>query len=292
MVGVPVAGLSTLTNASFALDYGYLTLDCPSIWNGDPNDPELLQRLGYVWGPNGLAWNEYPTATTEGLSTLVFTTASRDWAPFFLDTNTEYSMARYNTASNAPNLLPDRNLVFGSVRNNLYGNDGYWTSVRNCTVENRYVEAIIEYNGLACSTKTLRPSSTYLQLNLAMTMLDIKTIFGNLAFKLLLTFATYATRGAPSATELFIEGVDPYGDSLLLANTSGSDILVIANLSSETFSRRLGIVLNTFLNLTSTLNAFIGDLLDLSSSVWGPYGNRTLDVTAGLSVDVESPFTA
>jgi len=292
MVGVPIAGLSASTNASFTIDYGYLTLDCPSLWNGSPNDPELLKNLGYIYSPDGLAFQSYPNATRDG--PLLYTTSTGDWVPFFLDTNTNFSIyEQYNGSS----YLPDQNLIFGSVRYNPYAGEGYWSSVRNCTVQNRYVEAKIGCNGLECSTKALRPSSAYSQLNPALTMLCNPTIFGHLAFDLSLSFAgaTHPTRGASSATELFIEGIDPYGDFTAFQNDSGTDIIVMANLSSKVFARRLSIVLNTFMNLASAPGSFAGNLPAPSVSAWGPYGNGSINYTAVAQGDysqVVSPFFA
>jgi len=99
-------------------------------------------------------------------------------------------------------------------------------------------------------------------------------LISNLAADLPRSFGSVTHEGTASPTELFIEGQVPFGNfSLLIGEID--DLPILHNLSDDTFARRLGIVLNTYINLGMGPQAFAGNLPAPSTGAFGPYDNGT-----------------
>ncbi|KAF2856742.1 hypothetical protein T440DRAFT_7060 [Plenodomus tracheiphilus IPT5] len=300
LVGLPIVGLPSNDTTDLSLEYTYLSVDCksftqapyPGLNNGTGNDLNTnftqLEILapGQVWfnktedNPFG---NPYGEITTS----------------FFLDTTRSYLdgikegadhdiykgrldgfFGNYNRS-----LLPEteidtnRELLYVSQYSTGYNSNERGLNIATCSLTQKHVEAIVRCSGMACTTKKLRQSR---QDNrpAALTGLEHGTILFSYAkqFPRAVTF-----RVGSSPTEHFLANSSAFPFVQQVGNLRSD--LVYANfslVSSEVFSRRLSVAMNTFYQLSMQPTGYFGSLSG-NLSAYGP------DTVPATDLDVYLP---
>ncbi|GAB7348218.1 hypothetical protein MBLNU459_g6215t1 [Dothideomycetes sp. NU459] len=261
LVGLPMAGISQDANIdqTFAVEHAYMTLDCPVAYNTTYRNEWWREQLGLVWSyDNGSAAfynNETQTQTS-----------------FFLDTNMLIINARGSALDADENATTLADPVMQEKRNVLLGTEymepidvnpvgGYALLLRNCTIEQVYVEARASCNSQGCQVVSLRPSVEYAKRNPNITPLDVYPVNSLLLRNLpVATGSLHDGDAAPS--ELFIRGADtPFG-------ISSSDAPAMINVTANTFAMRLGVLINTYYQLSLAPLAYTASLPDPNNEVW------------------------
>lgn len=257
MAGLPVAGLvkESLTVQEFVFEHAYMDLDCSSPpYNMSQKDPKFIKQLGLVWSSNNNS---------------MFTNVKKNtMTSFFLDTHTPFTDDRMetilvdqNTTTLADkNLQTPRNILFGSQYSGSDDN-AYSALMRNCTVKQNYIEAKAKCVEDECKVTALRPSVKYANRNPNLTPLEYYVL--GVHFMQYLPLATGSIHsGDTSPTEFYIRGSQlPFG-------TTTAGLPDMENISNEVFARRMGLLMNTYLQLSFAPLAYTDDLPGPKDPVW------------------------
>lgn len=279
MAGLPMSGLVNNDGIlqDFSFEVSYMELDCPIMLNVSKNDGAWIDDLGLLWSQsNG--------------STALHNQVSATQTSFFLDTNTPMDDDRKSVLfydQNSTTLAMDslqvaRNIVYGSqyeVPNSTDPRGVFALAIRNCTIQQVYVEAQARCKEDGCSVVAIRPSSTYAKRNPNLTRFEDPAI----AFGLMqrFPFSTGNLRAGDSApTELYIRGSEmPFG-------RSSSDQPAMLNISNDMFETKFQLLLNTYYQLSLAPLAYTAALPAPSDSSWDLV--QTKDSSGG--VDGEMAF--
>ncbi|KAI4729108.1 hypothetical protein E4T49_03119 [Aureobasidium sp. EXF-10728] len=279
LAGLPISGLMQQagTVQSFELQNSYMELDCPLSLNVSKNDGAWIDDLGLVW------------SASNGSSAL-HNKLSGTQTSFFLDTNTPTNIDRQTTLFYDQNsttlgmesLQHPRNILYGSMYEVPESTDPrgvFALALRNCTIQQRYIEARARCTEHGCAVVALRPSGRYAKMNPYLTRLEDPAI----AFSLMrnMPLATGSFRVGDSApTELYIRGSEmPFG-------RASSDQPVILNITNDQFQSKFQLLLNTYYQLSMAPLAYTAALPSPSDDTWDLLA--VFDSSGG--VDKKLPF--
>ena len=306
LVGLPIAGLPKSGHSNFTVEYNYISVTCtpfvqqpyPGVHGtGDPlatNYTKLdLLLPGQIWHNKSAST---PFDPLQGRASFLFDTP-RDLARISIrnlaqqaDPDTylgrldgfvgHRNQSRHNdTESNTP-----RELSFASVYGISRDGTEQGLNIASCSLLQHHVEALVLCTGGQCSASRLRKS-------LSDTRPDALTAFEY--FDVMDSFA----REFPTAIK-FNEGSSP--TELFMANTStfpfvqtvgrlyGDEIYTdLSKLSSDTFSRRLSLVMNTYYQLSTQSSGYFGSLTT-NLSAYGPDTLPVTDVDAYLPANLSA----
>jgi hypothetical protein len=261
LAGLPISGLVKKAGNSqhFDLQHSYMELDCPLLLNVSKNDGAWIDYLGLVW------------SASNGSSAL-HNTLSGTQTSFFLDTNTPRNVDRQttlfydqnSTTRSMRSLQYPRNILYGSmyeVTNSTDSRGTFALTLRNCTVQQRYIEARASCTEHGCAVTSLRPSARYADRNPYLTRLEDPAIVYNLMKNMPL--ATGSVRVGDSApTELYIRGSEmPFG-------RASSDQPLILNITNDIFQSKFQLLLNTYYQLSMAPSAYTAALPSPSDDKW------------------------
>lgn len=277
LVGLPVSGGHAQPGSTtlFNIQHSYVSLDCPILYNTSKDEPWWKQQLGYVWSSgNG--------------STTFYDREKGTQTSFFLDTNTRFLNDRLdalylNETSDmlANKTLQDtRNVLFGSEYTTPFSNGDYALLLRNCTLGQKYLEAQVQCQASSCRVIAIRPSVRFANRNTHLTPFELMQVSFNTMRNLPLATGTIHN-GDAAPSELFIRGASmPFG----LASSSMQDMISV---SDDAFAVRLGLLLNTYYQLSLAPLAHTGNLPDPTSDVWA---FRNVSVSSFEDSSLSAPF--
>lgn len=243
-----------MSSSNFSVEYAYMDLACTTMYNMSELDGWWKEQLGVVWSSANAS---------------VFHVVDTDvQTSFFLDTNTPFNYDRLGDLYVEQNASIADNQTLQTPRNILFGSEwwpdgeGYSVTLRNCTVSQVYVEAQILCQIGSCHVAAMRPSVRYAMRDANLTPLEYEITTYNM-FKAF-PFATGDLHsGDAAASELYIRGIDmPFG-------LSSSDAPKLTTISNGEFATKLGLLLNTYYQISLTPLSFTGELPDPDDDVWG-----------------------
>ncbi|KAK6007538.1 hypothetical protein QM012_004352 [Aureobasidium pullulans] len=258
LAGLPISGLINKagTIQSFDLD---MELDCPLSFNLSKNDGSWTDDLGLVWSANNG-------------SSAFHNKLSGTQTSFFLDTNTPMNVDRQttlfydqdSTTLSMDSLQHSRNIPYGSmyeVPNSTDPRGVFALALRNCTVQQRYIEARAHCTNDGCAVIALRPFIRYANMNPYLTRLEDPAIAYNLMRNMPLATGSFRV-GDSAPTELYIRGSEmPFG-------RASSDQPSILNTTIDTFQSKLQLLLNTYYRLSMVSLAYTATLSGPSDDTW------------------------
>lgn len=244
---------------SFGFENSYMELDCPLLLNVSKNDGSWIDDLGLVW------------SASNGSSAL-HNNLSGTQTSFFLDTNTPLNVDRQTTLFYDQNsttlgmksLQYSRNILYGSmyeVPNSTDPRGVFALALRNCTIQQRYIEARARCTNDGCAVVALRPSTRYANRNPYLTRLEDPAISFNLMRNMPLATGSFRV-GDSAPTELYIRGLEmPFG-------RASSDQPLILNITNDMFQSKLQLLLNTYYQLSMAPLAYTAALPGASDGTW------------------------
>ncbi|KAH7079157.1 hypothetical protein BKA63DRAFT_259660 [Paraphoma chrysanthemicola] len=294
LVGLPIAGLQGDRAANFTVEYTYLYVNCSSFeqqpypglhGTGEPtatNYTKLDQLLpGQIWYNKSASFLQ-PFDPLNGRASFLLDTA-RDLARPAFNTKQKESdtflgrldgyVGHYNkTRLNETESAKPRELTFASVYGISRDGNDQGLNIAKCQLFQRHVEAFVVCVGTQCAVTKLRKSLSDIRPE-ALT-----------AFEYFLVLDSFV-REFPTAIK-FNEGSSP--TELFMANTSSFPFVQkvgrlfpnevytdLSKVSTDTFSTRLSLVLNTYYQLTTQSSGYFGSLTGNLTA----YGPDTLPVT-------------
>lgn len=279
LAGLPISGLINKvgTLQKFDFQVSYMELDCPLLLNVSKNDGSWIDGLGLVWSAsNG--------------SSAFHNKLSGTQTSFFLDTNTPTNVDRQTTLFYDQNsttlgmesLQYPRNILYGSMYEVPDSTDPggvFALAFRNCTVQQRYIEARARCTEDGCTVVALRPSTRYANRNPYLTRLEDPAIAFNLMKNLPLATGSFRV-GDSAPTELYVRGSEmPFG-------RASSDQPQILNITTDIFQSKLQLLLNTYYQLSMAPLAYTAALPGPSDVTWNLLA--VFDSSGGA--DKELPF--
>ena len=279
LAGLPISGLvkQARISQSFDLQHSYMELDCPLLLNVSKNDGAWIDDLGLVW------------SASNGSSAL-HNKLSGTQTSFFLDTNTPTNMDRQTTLFYDQNsttlgresLQYPRNILYGSmyeVPNSTDPRGVFALALRNCTLQQRYIEARARCEENGCAVTALRPSARYADRNPYLTRLEDPAIAFNLMRSMPLATGSFRV-GDSAPTELYIRGSEmPFG-------RASSDQPLILNITNDMFQSKFQLLLNTYYQLSMAPLAYTAALPSPSDDKW----NLLAMFDSSGGADNELPF--
>lgn len=259
--GLPISGLVNKAGIVQDFDFqdSYMELDCPLLLNMSKNDGSWTDDLGLVWSAsNG--------------SSAFHNKVSGTQTPFFLDTNTPLNVDRQttlfydqnSTAFGMESLQHPRNILYGSMYEVPDSTDPrgvFALALRNCTVQQRYIEARARCTDDGCAVVALRPSTRYANMNPYLTRLEDPAIAFNLMKNMPLATGSFRV-GDSAPTELYIRGSEmPFG-------RASSDQPPILNITTDMFQSKLQLLLHTYYQLSMAPLAYTAALPGPSDDIW------------------------
>jgi hypothetical protein len=279
LAGLPISGLvkKAGTSQAFDLQHSYMELDCPLLLNVSKNDGAWIEDLGLVW------------SASNGSSAL-HNKLSGTQTSFFLDTNTPTNVDRQttlfydqnSTTRSMTSLQYPRNILYGSmyeVPNSTDSRGVFALALRNCTVQQRYIEARARCTEDSCAVTALRLSARYAGRNLNLTRLEDPAIAFNLMRNMPLATGSFRV-GDSAPTELYIRGSEmPFG-------RASSDQPLILNITNDMFESKFQLLFNTYYQLSMAPLAYTAALPSPSDDKW----NLLAMFGSGGGADKELPF--
>ncbi|THZ74212.1 hypothetical protein D6C84_09459 [Aureobasidium pullulans] len=279
LAGLPISGIIKRTGTYQESEFqdAYMQLDCPLLFNVSKNDGAWVDYLGIVW------------SASNGSSAL-HNKASGTQTSFFLDTNTPIDTDRQTTLfydQNSTTLATEslqqpRNILYGSmyeVANSTDPRGVFALALRNCTVQQRYIEARARCTEDNCTVTALRPSTRFANRNPYLTRLEDPAITFNLMKNMPLATGSFRV-GDSAPTELYIRGSEmPFG-------RASADQPEILNITNDVFESKFQLLLNTYYQLSMAPLAYTAALPAPSDAKWDLL--QKFDSSGGA--DKELPF--
>lgn len=296
LVGIPIVGLPLNGRSSFTLENTYLEVDCgpfnvtyvPPDEKGNENWP-LVEKVapGQIWtNKSQFDNNPFGIGEREG----------KERSSFFIDTDrplynpygedlfqTTAYMQRFDASLGSTNvsLLGDKNSPLQEPRALLYASkypsdfenesarsQRYNLAVTRCALVQVHVEVMVLCSGISCAAKKLRKS---LSDKRSPNFTGLEHIRMMRQFVEQFPFAISPGFGS-SATERFLANSSDY---LFRIKNQHADFQVedswvdLSEISKETFSKRLSVLLSTYYQLTIQPNGYWGNL-PKNLSMYGP----------------------
>jgi hypothetical protein len=261
LAGLPISGLvkKAGTIQEFSFQNAYMQLDCPILLNVSKEDGTWIKDLGLVWSAsNG--------------SSAFHNVDSGTQTSFFLDTNTPRDTDRQTvlfydqnaTTSVMNSLQKPRNILYGSqyeVPGSTDPRGNFAIALRNCTVQQRYIEARARCSGDGCTVVAIRPSARYASRNPNLTRLEDPAIAYNLMRSMPLATGSFHV-GDSAPTELYIRGSEmPFG-------RASADQPSVMNITNDMFQSKFQLLLNTYYQLSMAPLAYTASLPSPSDDLW------------------------
>lgn len=308
LVGLPVVGLKSNASSSFPLETSYLTVDCqpfeqvPYPSNQSTNwkytNWTKFEELvpGQVWSGKSSENNPF-----HGSSFFIDTDR-----PFYMSTNDPmdnilltrlnafFGNTNFSSLSNVNDTVRGRRgLLFASLYPDGDNDNGNMLlNIARCSVSQSHAEALVRCNGTLCSAERIRRSlsdarpSNYTGLEHHLMMYGIAQNFP-IALPLFRTDPSPAA-GSSSATERFLANSSSYPFLQKNGHPTGKEAYVDLSLvPAKDFSRRLGLLLNTYYQLSTQPVGYFGSLSS-NLSLYGPDTLPATDIDVYLSSNLST----
>jgi hypothetical protein len=306
LVGLPIAGLSNFANSNFTVEYNYLYVTCKPIeqqpypglhGTGDPtgtNYTKLDMLLpGQIWYNKSLSFLQ-PFDPLDGRASFMLDT-TRDLArpPFATKGKNvdvylgrldgfigHYNQSRLNeTESRTP-----RDLLFASVYGISRDGNDQGLNIARCSLFQQHVEALVLCAGIQCSVGRIRKSMSDTRPN-ALTALEHSSIMDSFVREF--PTAIKFNEGS-SPTELFMANTSTFPFVQKVGRLYPNEIYTdLSKISTDVFSRRLSLVLNTYYQLTTQSSGYFGGLTS-NLSAYGPNTSPVTDVNVYLPANLSA----
>ncbi|KAL6150944.1 hypothetical protein ACJBU6_09945 [Exserohilum turcicum] len=273
LVGIPVMGRPTDRDGSFSLETTQLTVQCqPWVTLAVENKTDYVELEKLV---PGQIWQNMSTENSPWGSGNV---AGGRRSTFFLQTDLPLtqgsddgdgrfnSFSGYMNASMVGRKFQKRKLTYASSYG--FGSSGNTTlHITNCSLGQIHTETMVGCTKGNCSAIKIRPSLSDFR-DTRVTPLDHILI----AQEALAAFPkSFGWSRGSNPTEQFIYNTTSFqlaSPTTMLGDNPGW--VDLSELSPDTFSRRLALVLNTYYQLTIAPNAYLGNLPQTNFSAFGP----------------------
>jgi hypothetical protein len=329
LVGLPIAGLPIAANSSFTTEYNYLYVTCKAFeqqpypgthGTGDPTGTNYtkldLLLPGQIWYNKSLPFLQpfdslsgrasFLLDTPRDLARISFNTKQKDADTYLGRLDGFIGHQNQSRLSEMESKTP-RELVFASVYGISHDGNEQGLNIARCSLFQQHVEASVHCVNTQCSTTRLRKSLSDMRPN-ALTAFEYFDVLDSFAREF--PTAIKFNEGS-SPTELFIANTSAFPFVQKVGRLFADEAYVdLSKVTTQTFSSRLSLVLNTYYQLSSQSSGYFGSLTN-NLSVYGPDTLPVTDVNkylpANLSatdhsffqwftkfqqtvVDLESPF--
>ncbi|PSN70132.1 hypothetical protein BS50DRAFT_306383 [Corynespora cassiicola Philippines] len=295
LVGLPLSGLPLSGVSNFSMESTYLSVDCRSFiqtpykYINGSMDWTALEGLapGRVWSNKT---RKNPFGSSEKPATFfIDTDRESHWAP-----GEEYEailgrldgfIGHYNQSRlNESEAKRNREISYTSKYATSAGGSEFGLNLARCSLSQYHVEAMIQCDGELCAAKKIRKSLSDTRPTTP-TGFEHAIIMDSFAEN----FPTAITFGAGSSpTELFLTNTSaiPHRQrvGLLPQNVAYTDLSLVP---SDLFSRRLGLVFNTYYQLSMQPSGYLGGGLK-NLSAYGPDTLPVTDINAYLPANLSA----
>jgi hypothetical protein len=284
LVGIPVIGRSVDQDADFSLETSQLTTECEPFQQTflDTNDFTGLEKLVPGKTLFNISKDNNPWETS---TFFLQSVVPNEFPGPGVETPRLDTFFGFLDDSRLEKPLEKRIFTYAS---GFFSNRSFAVNVANCSIGQVHTETAVRCRNSRCSPTRIRRSQSDKRPE-EITALDHNLIEDGL-FQ---SFPDASRPGKGSAiTELFIfnttymplvSPMDYYS-----ANPGWVDL---SKLSPEVFSRRLGLVLNTYYQLSLASNAYMGTLPSNNMSLYGPDTLPVSDINVWLPSNLSTTNT-
>jgi hypothetical protein len=306
LVGLPIAGLTEIAHANFTIEYNYLSVTCtpfdqhpyPGLHGtGDPtatNYTKLDALLpGQIWSNKS---DSMPFDSLQGRASFILDTP-RDLARISIrnlpqQANSDTYIARLDgfvghinqSKLNETESKTPRELLFASVYGISRDGTEQGLNIARCSLLQHHIEALMSCVGRQCSATRLRKSLSDTRPN-AMTAFEFYEVLSSFVrdFPTAIKF-----NEGSSPTELFMANTSAFPFAQTVSHQFGNEVYTdLSKGPSDTFSKRLSLVMNTYFQLSAQSSGYFGGLTN-NLSAYGPDTLPVTDINAYLPANLSA----